>query len=91
LVEVEKRSALVLTGRTISVRETPISEVADPSWREMIEHCFGLFQVERSWRGFAADVASYTKRKAAGVAAGDPSLGRKKPKEGSGGGRHRLA
>jgi hypothetical protein len=34
----------------------------------------------RSWRGIAADVAVYTKRKAAGVVASDPSLGRKRPR-----------
>jgi len=44
------------------VRFVPISEVADPSWRELIEQCLGLLQVERSWRGIAADVAAYTKK-----------------------------
>ena len=34
----------------------------------------------RSWRGIAADVAVYTKRKAAGVVESDPSLGRKRPR-----------
>src|SRR5207253_5151521 len=49
------------------------------------------------WRGIAADVTAYTKRKAACVAASGPSLGRKRPRRaaiaGGGGGSlpHALA
>ena len=34
----------------------------------------------RPWRGIAADVTAYTKRKAACVATSGPSLGRKRPR-----------